>query len=61
MLRASSAMAYLNGRDHVIPDDILEVAPDVLRHRLLLDYAARAAGVDADAIVTRLLEIIPVP
>jgi len=61
MLRASSAMAYLNGRDHVIPDDILEVAPDVLRHRLLLDYAARAAGVDADAIITRLLEIIPVP
>jgi MoxR-like ATPase len=61
LLRASSALAYLQGRDHVIPDDILEVAPDVLRHRLLLGYPARSAGVGEDAIIAALLECIPVP
>ncbi len=61
LLRAATALAYLRGRDYLIPGDIMEVAPDVLRHRLVLDYAARAAGVSADAIVTRILQYVPVP
>lgn len=61
LLRASSALAYLNGRDHVIPEDILEVAPDVLRHRLILDYSALAANVTADDIIQHLLSEIPIP
>lgn len=61
LLRASSAHAYLQGRDHVLPDDIIEIAPDVLRHRLLLDYPARAAGMDADTLVRQLLAGIPAP
>ncbi len=61
LLRASSALAYLRGRDHVIPDDILDIAPDVLRHRLLLDYPARSANVSAADLVAELLAIIPVP
>lgn len=61
MLRASSALAYLRGRDHVIPDDIIDIAPDVLRHRLILGYAARAANVDKNMIINRLLEKVPVP
>ncbi len=61
LLRASSAHAYLQGRDHVLPDDIIEMAPDVLRHRLLLGYPARAAGVSADDIVQGLLAGIPAP
>lgn len=61
LLRAASAMAYLQGRDYVIPEDVVAIAPDVLRHRLVLDYAARAAGVDADAIIRRILEFVPVP
>lgn len=61
LLRAASAMAYLQGRDYVIPEDIIAVAPDVLRHRLVLDYAARAAGVDADAIIRRILDFVPIP
>lgn len=61
LLRASSALAYLDGRDHVIPDDILEVAADVLRHRLILDYSALAANISADDIIKHLLSEIPIP
>ncbi len=61
MLRAASAMAYLNGRDHVIPDDILAIAEDVLRHRLVLDYSALAANVTTDIIIQHLLDQIPIP
>jgi len=61
MLRAASALAYLNGRDFVTPEDVQEVAPDVMRHRLVLGHAARAAGVDATAIIARVLEHVPVP
>jgi len=61
MLRASSALAYLRGREHVIPEDIMEIAPDVLRHRLILGYGARAADVSRDDIIVRILEKVPVP
>ena len=61
LLRASSALAYLDGRDHVIPDDIIEVAPDILRHRLVLDYSALAANISADEIIQHLLSEIPIP
>jgi MoxR-like ATPase len=61
LLRASSAMAYLQGRDYVTPEDIQDMAPDVLRHRLVLDYAGRAAEICADDIIHHLLENIPVP
>ncbi len=61
LLRASSALAYLRGRDYVVPDDIIEIAPDVLRHRLVLGYAARAAEIDADAIITRVLAEVSIP
>ena len=61
LLRAGSALAYLQGRDYLLPDDILQVAPDVLRHRLVLGYAARAESIDADSIVRLLLETLPLP
>lgn len=61
LLRSASALAYLQGRDYVTPEDIIDMAPDVLRHRLILDHGARIAGVEPDAIVTHLLERIPVP
>ena len=61
LLRASSALAYIRGREYVIPEDIVEMAPDVLRHRLVLSHAARAAGVDADAIIQRILSVVTVP
>ena len=61
LLRASSAMAYLKGRDYVIPEDIVEMAPDVLRHRIILGHAARAAKVDPDRIIQQVLSLVPVP
>jgi MoxR-like ATPase len=59
--RAARAHAWLAGRDYVSPEDIQAMAPDVLRHRLLLSYQARADGVGADEIVARLLARVPVP
>ena len=59
--RAARAHAWLSGRDYVSPEDIHAIAPDVLRHRLLLSYQARADGVRADEIVARLLTRVPVP
>ena len=59
--RAAHAHAWLAGRGYVSPDDIQAVAPDVLRHRLLLGYQAHADGVGADEIVARLLARVPVP
>jgi len=61
LLRASSALAYIQGRDFVIPEDIIEVVPDVLRHRLSLGHEARAAGVDANAIIQALISEISIP
>jgi MoxR-like ATPase len=59
--RASRAHAWLSGRGYVSPEDIHAVAPDVLRHRLLLSYQARADHVGANEIVARLLARVPVP
>jgi len=59
--RAARAHAWLAGRGYVSPEDIQAVAPDVLRHRLLLGYQAHADGVGADEIVARLLARVPVP
>jgi MoxR-like ATPase len=61
LLRAATALAYLRGRDYLIPEDIMDMAPDVLRHRLILGYPARAANVGADEIIKHLLAAIPVP
>jgi MoxR-like ATPase len=61
LLRAGAALAALRGRDYLSPDDLITLAPDVLRHRLILDYQADAEGLDADRIVATLLERLPAP
>jgi MoxR-like ATPase len=55
------AMAFLRGRDYVLPHDVDELALDVLRHRVVLSYEALADDVDADTIVTRVLGAVPAP
>ena len=52
---AARALAYLQGRDFVLPDDLIALAPDVLRHRLVLSIDAGLQGVDADAVIAALL------
>jgi MoxR-like ATPase len=58
---AAKALAFLNGRNYVIPQDIKDLAPDILRHRILLSYEAEAEGVTTDDVVKTLLDKLPVP
>ncbi len=58
---AARACAVLEGRDHVTPDDIKLIAPDVLRHRVLLTYEAEAEEVTTESIVQTLLSKVKVP
>ncbi len=59
--RCSRAMAWLEGRDHVVPDDIVRLAPDILRHRIVLTYEAEAEGMSADDLVAAILSRVPLP
>jgi len=61
LLTAARAMAFLRRRGFVIPEDIKELAPDVLRHRVILSYEAEAEELTADDIVKRVIEGIEVP
>ncbi len=58
---ASKALAFLNGRNYVTPQDIKDLAPDILRHRILLSYEAEAEGVTAEDVIKQLLDKLPVP
>jgi MoxR-like ATPase len=59
--RAARANAYLDGRDYVIPDDVKEVVPHVLRHRLRTTYEADAKRIDSDQIIVQILDTVPTP
>ncbi len=59
--RCARARAWLAGRDYVGPEDIQEVAPDVLRHRLVLSFEAEADGVTPNSVIERVLDGVGVP
>jgi MoxR-like ATPase len=59
--RCARALAWLDGRDYVSPEDVQAIAPDALRHRLLVDYGAQARGINAQACVDELLATVPAP
>jgi MoxR-like ATPase len=61
MIAAARALALVRGRDFVVPQDVIDVAADVLRHRLVLSYDALADGIQVETILTRLLQTIPLP
>ncbi|TYC01435.1 MoxR family ATPase [Micromonospora sp. WP24] len=61
LVRASRALALLRGRDYALPQDVQDIAPDILRHRLVLSYDALADDVPADHIVQRVMATIPLP
>ncbi|MDN5915587.1 MAG: MoxR family ATPase [Pseudonocardia sp.] len=61
IVAAARALALVRGRDYVLPQDVLEVAPDVLRHRLVLSYDAVADQVPVDHLVSRVLQTVPLP
>ena len=61
LLRAAKAAAAIEGRDYVTPDDVKALVPAVLRHRLVLKAEAEIEGLDADAVVHRILARLDVP
>ncbi|MDR3392891.1 MAG: MoxR family ATPase [Sulfuriferula sp.] len=61
MERGARALAWLDGRDYVSPEDVQAIAPDALRHRLLLDYTAQARGITSQDCVVELLRQVPAP
>ncbi|CAN5857576.1 MoxR family ATPase [soil metagenome] len=61
LVAAGRALALLRGRDYAVPQDVFDVAFDVLRHRLVLSYAALAEGVEAAAVLARVLSVVTAP
>jgi MoxR-like ATPase len=59
--RCARAHAFLEGRDHLLPEDIHAVIHDVLRHRIILSFEAEAEGLTVDQVIDRLLQIVPLP
>jgi MoxR-like ATPase len=59
--KCARAHAWLHERDFVTPDDIQAVLHNVLRHRIILSYEAQADGISKDQVISRILELVPVP
>ncbi|WP_121613816.1 AAA family ATPase [Mesobacillus foraminis] len=61
LMKASQALAFMSGRDFVIPDDVQYLAPFVFAHRIILKSEARFEGIEAEEVVNRVIARIPVP
>lgn len=61
LLQTAKARAMFSGRDFVLPDDIKEAAPAVLRHRIVLSYEAAADSVTSDDLIQKILDLMPLP
>jgi MoxR-like ATPase len=61
MIEAGRALAFLRGREYVLPEDVIDIIPDVLRHRLVLSYEALSESITADQIIGQILRAVPAP
>jgi MoxR-like ATPase len=61
LVAAGRALALLRGRTYALPQDVFDVAPDILRHRLVLSYEALAREISADHVLARVLSTVPAP
>ena len=61
LVEGARALAFLRGRDYALPEDVVDLAPDVLRHRLVLSYEALSDGIGADELVGKFVENVRVP
>jgi MoxR-like ATPase len=59
--RCARSHAFLQGRDHLLPEDIHNVIHDVLRHRLILSFEAEVEGITPDNIIDKLIQVVPLP
>src|SRR5690606_10718049 len=58
--QGARALAWLQGQEFVLPQHVQQVAPNILRHRIVLSFEAEAAGVTADQVIARLLEVVAI-
>ena len=61
LIEGARALAFLRGREYVLPEDVTDLVPDVLRHRLVLSYEALSDAKTADELVMRIMQAIPAP
>jgi MoxR-like ATPase len=61
LIRGARALAVMRGRGYVLPEDLGDLAPDCLRHRLVLSYEALAEGLTADALIAKVMARLPLP
>jgi MoxR-like ATPase len=61
LVEGARALAFLRGRAYALPEDLIDIAPDVLRHRLSLSYEALADGISADRLILEILRSIAAP
>jgi MoxR-like ATPase len=61
MIEAGRALAFMRGRDYVLPADVMDVAADVLRHRVVPSYEALSEGMTSDQLVRNILRAVPPP
>ena len=61
MIEGARALALLRGRDYALPEDVIDLVPDVMRHRLVLSYEALSDGQTPDALIARVLQAVPAP
>jgi MoxR-like ATPase len=61
LIEGARALAFLRGRGYVLPEDVTDLVPDVLRHRLVLSYEALSDGQTADGLITRIMRAVPIP
>jgi MoxR-like ATPase len=59
--KACRALAFLRGRRHVLPEDVKTLAPDILRHRIILDYRAEGEGLTSDQVIQWILDKVEIP
>ena len=61
LIEGARALAFLRGRDYVLPEDVGDLVPDVLRHRLVLSYEALSDGETADTLIARVMQAVALP
>jgi len=61
LIEGARALAFLRGREYALPEDIADLAPDVMRHRLVLSYDALSDGQTADTLIARVMQAVPAP
>ena len=61
LILTARALAFVRGRDYAVPQDIADMALDVMRHRIVLSYEALSDGVTSDMILSKILECVSAP